>query len=343
MPKFDVKHNRGDPTCVGCAPDLKTSANTASAEPLAPLNKGESGEMNCAAIAWALAQDVYSASAGRLLIEIARRSIGGHCVSTQIDLGLACKLSERQTRTLLASLTADGFVKRTRQGGAGKGRAPDRYELLGYVEAACEQPAIFAGSHDATGSERQIEVTGNGQSSPEAALATGSFDRQSSPDEATGNSAPTPPIRTTTTVEDNPSPSEPSFEGGVGGELFTPTEAPPAKAKTGTKRRPRRTKFYATEETMPLEPNEAMREYAMGKHMFNGNLAEQFGKFRRYHIRERSLIASLEQRWETWADNWGDRNPKRPDGAAPKGFKSLGVGPDGKERWARNHRQNVYR
>lgn len=145
-----------------------------------------------------------------------------------------------------------------------------------------------------------------------------------------------PPIRTTSNSETL---SETPELRGVGGDLF----AKPATAKCkGTKRRPKRAKFYAAEDNMLAEPNEAMREYAASKGMINGTLAEQFGKFRRWHIRERTLIACIEQRWETWADNWGDRNPKRSDGA-PAGYKLAGVGADGKARYVKDQRTNVYR
>ena len=122
-------------------------------------------------------------------------------------------------------------------------------------------------------------------------------------------------------------------------------EAKPKRKSAGTRRRPKREKFYASEETMPHEPNEAMAEYAAAKHLINGTRAEQFGKFRRWHIRQQTLIASLEGRWEPWVDNWAKDNPVRPSGAgtAPPGYTFAGIGPDGKPRYNKDHRTNVYR
>lgn len=149
-----------------------------------------------------------------------------------------------------------------------------------------------------------------------------------------------PPNNITPLVEANYQPSEPSFEGGLG-ELFD--EPPAPKPRRASKRRPKREKFYASEDTMPAEPNEAMCEYAAERHLLNGERAIQFGKFRRYHITNRTLIASLEQRWETWVDNWAKSN--RPVGAngAPKGLRFAGVGADGRARYVKDQRANVYR
>lgn len=291
------------------------------------------------AIMWALEQDVSSASASRLLIEIARRSVGGKCAERQTVLAAACKLSERQTRTLIASLVADKAIMRTRQGGSGAGRLADVYTLQGYVEI--KQPAVLTDSQEATGNDVHIGATGNRQSSPEAGGQPAKSERQSLPEGATGNSAPTPPIRTTSPVEANLQAPELEANGGLGGELFG--DAPPAPKKPrGTARRPKREKFYATEETMPEAPNAEMTSYATSKKLINGTCGEQFGKFRRYHIRKRTLIASLEQRWETWVDNWAKENPPRADGAPP-GYKLAGIGDDGKARYVKIQRTNVYR
>lgn len=342
MSCFAEKHKQQSASCLQPVHDSVAREITLETEPRPDESEGDADGMNCSAVAWALAQDVSSASASRLLIEIARHSVGGRCATTQIALGGACKLSERQTRTLLASLVADKAIERTRQGGEGKGRAPDLYVLRGYIEdRACEQPAVSADSHDATGNDAHIEATGNGQSSPEAMVQPAIDDRKKLPVGATGNSAPTPSIRTTSSVEDNLQAPEPSVEGGLG-DLFDPPAAPTKPKRGGTKRRPRQAKFYATDESMPTEPNEAMGEYAASKHLVNGTRESEFGKFRRYHIRERSLIKSIEQRWETWVDNWAERNPKRPDGVQP-GYKLAGFGADGKARYVKDHRTNVYR
>lgn len=147
-------------------------------------------------------------------------------------------------------------------------------------------------------------------------------------------------------VSSNLESPETSLERGLGRGLFgEPAEAAAAKpnrAKAPPKRR-RREKFYATEASMPAEPNPAMLEYAAAKGMRNGTLAEQHSKFRRWHIREQTLIACIEQRWETWVDNWAKSNPVRPSGECPPGYKLGGIGPDGKQRYLKDQRNNVYR
>lgn len=89
----------------------KSCASQPPADPT-PVHSVVMHPLTCAAISWALDQDVSSASASRLLIEIARRSHGGRCAATQKALGEACKLSERQTRTLKGSTKAGDFQAR---------------------------------------------------------------------------------------------------------------------------------------------------------------------------------------------------------------------------------------
>lgn len=159
------------------------------------------------------------------------------------------------------------------------------------------------------------------------------------------NIPPLEPPNNTTSVEEGSKPSntEDVVDRGPGGELFAlADEGKPQRRRQGTKRRPKRVAFGATEETMPQTPTPEAEKYALDKKLRNGTLAEQWAKFRRYHIREGSLIKSLEQRWETWVDNWArDNAPKA--GAAPKGYKFAGTGPDGKPIYNRDHSQNFYR
>ena len=154
-----------------------------------------------------------------------------------------------------------------------------------------------------------------------------------------------PPLNTSSMSEGEPLPErvEPSFERGQGGGLFGDAPAAPKRArKPKASKRPKREKFYATEESMPQEMSEEMAAYATSKGLYNGTRAEQYGKFCRWHIREGTLIRSLEGRWETWVDNWAKSNPKRPDGIRP-GYKLAGFGADGKARYVKDQRTNVYR
>lgn len=226
--------------------------------------EGDDGWMNCAAVDWARRQDVRSASAGRLLIEIAAEQKDGRCSLSQVELGRRCKLAERQTRTILRQLEEDGFVARARHGGEGKGRAPDSYVLVGF-----RQPAMIAESHDTTGNETQVEATGNrqimpvawgGNRQPEAPYegATGNLDRQSLPIAATGNSAPTPPniITTTSTSQDNPPPTE---LGGDGVFALTSSDAP---KRAGSNRGSRMVPGW--------RPSQASIDYATDRGIING-------------------------------------------------------------------------
>lgn len=323
-----------------------SNARVQNSQPRTGEQPAQSGEMlspnvrtsarvktNYQALEWAFEQDAGSASASRLLIEIARHSVGGVCQVSQAKLGAACSLSERQTRTLIASLVADGLIARERIGGAGKGRSPDRYTLVGYAET---QPAEITESQEATGNDcRKILPVAEGQ--PEVS------DRKRLPVGATGSAAPTPPIRYNSTLRDNLQPTELAERGVQGGDLFEPAPAQPAaKTKPVGKRQPRREKFYAAETTMPSEPSASMLAYAAKLHLLNGTCATEFIKFRHWHIEQRTLIANIDQRWQTWVNNWADKNPTRRDGA-PKGYKLAGVGADGKARYVKDHRTNVYR
>lgn len=285
--------------------------NTPTPRACASVHDGQMVSFNCTAVAWALDQNVPSASASRLLIEIARRSSGGRCASTQIVLGTACKLSERQTRTLLASLVDCGVVKRTRQGGAGQGRQPDVYELVGYVESqAEEQPA-----------ETADWATGNGQSLPVAPLATGNFDRQKLPVEATGNASPTPPYIKTTTSNTEVSSDRPELgvEGGLG---ETPFALEPPRTKT---RKPRRAaRQVATEDSMPAEMTIRMVSDAAAAGYVNGSGQALFRQWRDGHIAKGTEIANHEASFRTWIGNapkFGNPPPKASARSAYAGIR----------------------
>lgn len=118
--------------------------------------------------------------------------------------------------------------------------------------------------------------------------------------------------------------------GGSGGADLFGAEAPTKPAK-GTKRRPKRDAFRASEETMPRQPSEVMVAFAKSKGMINGTIPEQYGRFRVWHIRKSTVIASLEQRWETWVNNWLDQGarqvhaPKMRNGVRPNPYLSKRV------------------
>jgi len=88
---------------------------------------------------------------------------------------------------------------------------------------------------------------------------------------------------------------------------------------------------------MPREMTDEMAAYATSKGLYNGSRAEQYGKFCRYHIREGTLIKSIEGRWETWVDNWAKGTSKRPTAAV---YTPAGVGEDGKPRY--NRKRSYY-
>lgn len=276
--------------------------------------------MNCEAVKWARAQNVRSASAGRLLIEIAALSEDGQCSRTQAELGRLCKLSERQTRTLIAQLAEDGVIRRTRVGGTGKGRAPDVYELVGFEATrqpaivAASVPAKIAGSPEATGNNKQVAATGNRQELPVAPKATGEDCRTTLPVAATGNAPPRTPYKNITLpLELNPETPELDGEGGAGG-------APKRRAKP---------KFTATDATMPSEPSAKMREFASGKGFVNGSVDRMFEQWRNHHIAKGTVLADADASFRTWVGNqidWG-KGPAQSSNAPPVGRVERGIYP----------------
>jgi predicted transcriptional regulator len=143
-----------------------------------------------------------------------------------------------------------------------------------------------------------------------------------------------PPNNTNSTVEDNHQPPEPSFEGGLG-ELFD--DKPARKTK-------RRVKRVATDETMPRQPTANMIAHAAKNDFFNGTVAAMFDAWRDWHIAAGSQIADYEASWRTWVGKrveWRAKDAAK--GAMPKGYKLAGVGADGKPRYVKDQRANVYR
>lgn len=249
-------------------------------------------------------------------------------------------------------------------------RAAKKLEAMGLIERETQpgKPMIYrAGRNlDVTPPRetRNLDVTGNMDVTPCAPTRNANVTTLdmvgSNPEQTTTpmvvtdvtttrNIPPQTPLGRISFFLSNSDREESSLEGGLGGGLFgaaPPAAAPtpaPTSAKAKPKRRARREKFYAAEATMPAEPNPAMVEYAAAKGMRNGTLAEQHRKFRGWHIRAQTLIACLEQRWETWVDNWSRTNPMRPEGGAPAGYRLGGIGPDGKQRYLKIQTNNVYR
>jgi hypothetical protein len=320
----------------------------------------DAGQMHCHLLAWAAAQKKLSPHLQGVLVRIVvLMESDGTLAWTQAAIAEAIGVSERQTRAAVAALVEAQALTRKRRGGIGAGRVCDvlsanmAHVATGDVAPVAEQPATSCMS--ASGG-MSPEATGDNEQP-----ATGGMSPLSL---ATGDVAPVeiaPRVSkeharvcaetlnlNTSTSEINPETPELVVERGVGRDLFgagetkpaTPTRTKPASA--GTKRRPKREKFYASEATMLGAPNEAMCEYAAQRHLLNGERAIQFGKFRRYHIDNGTLIASIEQRWETWVDNWAKSNSPRADGAR-KGVTFVGIGPDGHPRYVKNQRANVYR
>lgn len=139
---------------------------------------------------------------------------------------------------------------------------------------------------------------------------------------------PHPPNNTTSISE---------TEGGAGGEQFA--LSPPATKRVRRKQHP---KFVATNETLPREITPEMGEIATDAKMINGTCADQFKQWRRYHIENETVMTFANRSWQTWVNNWAKRNQPGPNGA-PHGYTFIGMGDDGKPRYAKDQRTNVYR
>jgi DNA-binding transcriptional regulator YhcF (GntR family) len=146
---------------------------------------------------------------------------------------------------------------------------------------------------------------------------------------------PHPPNNTNSLSEDNHQPSEPNFEGGLG-ELFG-DEPRPKRI-----RRKQAPKFVASDETLPAQLTPEMREIATEARLINGTCDQQFAQWRRWHIREKTVMSYPARSWQTWVNNWAKRNPPGVDGV-PRGYKLAGYGPDGAARYVKDQRANVYR
>lgn len=152
--------------------------------------------MNCAAVEWALAQEVESSSAKFLLVAIASRIENGVLCASQAELGRIVKLTDRSVRTALKALEQGGFIKRTPNPGKGAGRTADTISL-GQPEAQAEptQP-----EKSSTGKTTQAETT-----SPATGKAVRTK-RISVPQQPEMFSAPQPEIVTAEFVDNPPAP-----------------------------------------------------------------------------------------------------------------------------------------
>jgi hypothetical protein len=245
----------------------------------------------------------------------------------------ACDCAPNSIPRAAKKLEARGIIERTNGGGS----AHTAYKITRNPYVTTHNTEVTRNPEDTTpetSTLRAIDGVAQTETNTSAGVVTAVTGGRNMPPLE-------PPNNTNSLVEANHQPPEPSFEGGLG-ELFD-ADRSASKPRRQSKRRPKREKFYASEDTMPLEPNEAMSDYAAERHLLNGERAIQFGKFRRYHISNRTLIASLEQRWETWVDNWAKSNRPVSANGVPKGFRFAGVGADGHPRYVKDQRSNVYR
>lgn len=82
--------------------------------------------MNCALLSWAASQDKLKPHELGILIRlVGLMDDDGRLVMAQADLWRHMGIGERQTRAAVSALVSGGYLKRTRRGTIGKGRAPD--------------------------------------------------------------------------------------------------------------------------------------------------------------------------------------------------------------------------
>ena len=228
-------------------------------------------------------------------------------------------------------------------------RSAKKLEALGWIERAPgggAQHTAYKLGRNLQVTTRNMEVTRNAEvtaveTSKLRAVFGGKQTETTTTDmvvtadvETRNNPPPHPPNNTNSLFEDNHQPSEPSFEGGLG-ELF-------GDERPKRVRRKQAAKFVASDETLPPQLTPEMREIAIEARLINGTCDQQFAQWRRWHIRERTVMTYPARSWQTWVNNWAKRNQPSVDGV-PRGYKLAGYGPDGAARYVKDQRANVYR
>lgn len=95
--------------------------------------------MNCALLSWAASQDKLKPHELGILIRLVTlMDDDGRLLLPQSEIWPHMGIGERQTRAAISALVSAGYLKRTRRGAIGKGRAPD---LL----SANFQPSVDSG------------------------------------------------------------------------------------------------------------------------------------------------------------------------------------------------------
>lgn len=145
-----------------------------------------------------------------------------------------------------------------------------------------------------------------------------------------------PPLEPPSTNTNSTSP----VDGGVGeGAGFKLEADEPRQRKS--RRKPKR---VATEASMPKTPSPAMLEKAAKEDFVNGSVQRMFDDWRNWHISKGTEIADYDASWRTWVDRRVDFRERDAAKAQTKpGMRFLGYGEDGKARYAKDQRTNVYR
>lgn len=111
--------------------------------------------MNCAAVEWALAQNVRPSSVKFVLVAIAGRTIDGVLQASQAELAHIVGLTDRSVRAALKALEAEGYIERKSNPGKGKGRLADTIHW--------RQPETGQPENSSAGKDRQPEKSASGK------------------------------------------------------------------------------------------------------------------------------------------------------------------------------------
>lgn len=167
---------------------------------------------------------------------------------TKAELGAIVGLKERQVHSILKDLEGgiQNYLLKKRQGGKGRGRAANIYEIRGDATGGQVQPDWPSYQQSSTG--KQLQVASNAQSSAGNAVPSASPDRQSVARENTPKPSKELPVAC--------------------GEILPPIEHAPARGNTNLKLRdtsqlyPERAELAATAAREPIRLNGKARGMA---------------------------------------------------------------------------------
>jgi len=256
-----------------------------------------SAQPNCALLQWAALQTLLSPHLqGVLLRLVSLMDDDGSLSLSQTSIAPLIKMGERQTRAGIKDLVSKGYLKRTRQGAVGRGRAPDR--LSANVDTG-DIPPLSVNSHNGDTGEQspppraKSDKIDNGGPSPLSAQKRDNGDNAAT--------SPVSEILDAEFVDNLPVPYK-----GTGARaetlnlntLSTEIYSETAESVSESVREIVMAGGGPFREEWVLGTNE--RAFAHGQGLLNGNVDTTFAMFGAHHLAKGTITVNWRGEWKKW-------------------------------------------